>query len=105
MPKLVYLMTVQEAHKEYNSIIDQIRAKYELLDSGECGDIDTPLFKAESCELAHLMAQMSKLCQRLNLPMPKDLHRPPHFKHWRAQNSKFISGRFKVRVWRMQLCS
>ena len=56
MPKPVYLMTVQEAHKEYNSMIDQIRAKYELLDSGKCGDIDTPLFKAESCELAHLMA-------------------------------------------------
>ena len=81
VPKPVYLMTVQEAHKEYNSIIDQIRAKYELLDSGECRDIDTPLFKAESCELAHLMARMSELCQLLNLPMPKDLHRPPHFKH------------------------
>ena len=34
MPKPVFLMTVQEAHKEFNSIIDQIRAKYELLDSG-----------------------------------------------------------------------
>ena len=46
MPKPVYLMTVQEAHKEYNSITDQIRAKYKLLDLGECGEIDTPLFKA-----------------------------------------------------------
>ena len=27
-------MTVQEAHKEYNSLTDQIRAKYEQLDSG-----------------------------------------------------------------------
>ena len=35
MPKPVYLLTVHEAHKEYNSLIDQIRAKYELLDSGE----------------------------------------------------------------------
>ena len=35
MPKPVFLMTVQEAHKEYNSLTDQIRAKYELLDSGE----------------------------------------------------------------------
>ena len=34
MPKPVYLMTVHEAHQEYNSLIDQIRAKYELLDSG-----------------------------------------------------------------------
>ena len=81
MPKLVYLMTVHEAHKEYNSIIDQIRAMYELLYSGECGDIDAPAFKVESCELAHLMAQMSDLCNHLKLPMPKDLHRPPHFKH------------------------
>ena len=35
MPKPVSLMTVHEAHQEYNSLIDQIRAKYELLDSGE----------------------------------------------------------------------
>ena len=34
MPKLVYLLTVQEAHKEYNSLMDQIRAKYEQLDLG-----------------------------------------------------------------------
>ena len=94
MPKPVYLMTVQEAHKEYNSIIDQIRAKYELLDSGECGDIDTPLFKAESCELAHLMARMSDLCKHLKLPVPKDLHKPPHFKHWSGLNSKFHCGSF-----------
>ena len=81
MPKPVYLLTVHEAHKEYNSIIDQIRAKYKLLDSGECGDIDTPLFKAESRELSHLMARISDLCKHLKLPVPKDLHKPPHFKH------------------------
>ena len=28
MPKPVYLLTVHEAHKEYNSLIDQIQAKY-----------------------------------------------------------------------------
>ena len=28
MPKPVFLMTVQEAHKEYNSLTDQIWAKY-----------------------------------------------------------------------------
>ena len=37
MPKPVYLMTVQETHKEYSSLMDQIRAKYEQLDSGEFG--------------------------------------------------------------------
>ena len=53
MPKPVYLLTVHEAHKEYNSLIDQIRAKYELLDSGECGSVGTPAFDAECSELAH----------------------------------------------------
>ena len=81
MPKPVSLMTVHEAHKEYNSLIDQIRAKYELLDSGECGSVGTPAFNAECSELAHLMAHMSELCKHLNLPMPKELHRPLHFKH------------------------
>ena len=81
MPKPVHLMTVQEAHKEFNTLIDQIRAKYELLDSGECGKVGTPAFDAECSELSHLMARMSELCGHLNLPMPKDLHRPPHFKH------------------------
>ena len=103
MPKLVFLMTVQEVHKEYNSLIDQIRAKYELLDSGECESVGTPAFNAECFKLAHLMARMSKLYRHLNLPMPKELHRPLHFKHWRALNSKlFVAG--SVRVWRMQLC-
>ena len=95
MPKPVFLMTVHEAHQEYNSLIDQIRAKYELLDSGECGSVGTPAFNAECSELAHLMARMSELCKHLNLPMPKELHRPPHFKHWSALNSKlFVCGRF-----------
>ena len=95
MPKLVFLMTVQEAHKEYNSLIDQIQAKYELLDSGECGSVGTPAFNAGCSELAHLMACMSKQCRHLNLPIPKELHRPSHFKHWSALNSKlFVCGRF-----------
>ena len=47
MPKPVFLMTVQEAHNEYNSLTDQIRAKYEQLDSGEFGSPGTPAFDAE----------------------------------------------------------
>ena len=35
MPKPVYLLTGQEAHKEYNSLVNQIWAKYEQFDSGE----------------------------------------------------------------------
>ena len=71
---------MNEAHQEYNSLIDQIRAKYELLDSGECGSVGTPAFNAECSEFAQ-MARMSELCKHLNLPMPKELHRPPQFKH------------------------
>ena len=49
MPKPVFLMTVQEAHKEYNSLMDKIRAKYEQLDSGEFGSPGTQAFDAEAC--------------------------------------------------------
>ena len=50
MQKPVFLMTVQEAHKEYNSLTDQTQAKYEQLDSGEFGTVDTPALKVEACE-------------------------------------------------------
>ena len=66
-------MTVQEAHKEYNSLIDQIWAKYKLLDSGECGQLVSQHLMLNP---VNLLAHMSKLCQHLNLPMPKELHRP-----------------------------
>ena len=62
MPKPVFLMTVQEAHKEYNSLTDQIRAKYEQLESGEFGSPGTPAFDAEACELANLLAHVSQHC-------------------------------------------
>ena len=81
MPKPVYLLTVQEAHKEYSSLTNQIRAKYQQLDSGEFGSPGTPAFDAEACELANLLAHVSQICQRLNLPMPKELYRPTFFKH------------------------
>ena len=73
MPKPVSLLTVQEAHKEYSSLTDQISAKYEQLDSGKFGSPGTPTFDAEACELANLLAPVSQLCQRLNLPMPKEI--------------------------------
>ena len=50
MPKQVFLMTVQKAHKEYNSLMDKIRGKYEQLDSGKFGSPGTPAFDAEACE-------------------------------------------------------
>ena len=62
MPKQVYLLTVQEAHKEY-------------------GAVGTPALNAEACELANLPTCVSQLCQKLNLPPPKELYRPMFFKH------------------------
>ena len=81
MPKPVYLLTVQEAHKEYISLVDQIQAKYEQLHSDKFGAVGTPAFHVETSKLANLFAHMSHLCQRLNLPMSKELHRPTFFKH------------------------
>ena len=59
MPKPVYLLTVQEAHNEYNSLTDQIRAKYEQLDSGEFEAVGTPAFNAK---LANLLACVNQFC-------------------------------------------
>ena len=106
MPKPVSFFTVQEAHQEYSSLTDQIRAKYEQLDSGKFGSPGTPAFDAEACELANLLAHVSQLCQRLNLPMPKELYRPTFFKHWRHFSDQNLHRQaVLVRVWRMQLCS
>ena len=59
MPKPVFLITVQEAHKEYNSLTDKIRAKYEQLDSCKLRSPGTPACDAEACELANLLARVS----------------------------------------------
>ena len=93
MPKPVYLLTVQEAHKEYSSLTDQIWAKYEQLDSD--GSVDTPAFKAEASELANLLAHVSQLCQKLNLSPPKELYRPMIFKHCR----RFSVLNYRQAVW------
>ena len=93
MSKPVYLLTVQEAHKEYNSLMDQIQAKYEQLDSGKLGAVGTPAFNTEACELANLLARVSQLCQKPNLPPPKELYRPTFFKHWRHLQIKICTGR------------
>ena len=81
MSKPVFLMTVQEAHKEYNSLTDQIRAKYEQFYSGEYGVVGTLAFNTEACELANLLACVSQLCQKLNLLPPKELYRSIFFEH------------------------
>ena len=72
MPKPDYLLTLQEA---YNSLTDQIGAKYEQSDSGEFGAVGIPAFNAEAWELVNLLAYVSQLCRRLNLPTAKELYR------------------------------
>ena len=95
MPKPVYLLTVQEVYKEYKSLTDLIWAKYEQLDSGEYGGVGTPAFNAEACELANLLACVSQLCQKLNLPPPKESYRSTFFKHCRY----FLVLNYRQAVW------
>ena len=94
MLKPVYLLTVHKAHKEYNFLTDQIWAKYEQLDSGEYGVVGTAAFNAEGYELANLLAHVSQLCQKLNLPPPKELYRPTFFKHPRCFWIKITGKQF-----------
>ena len=35
----------------------------------------------EACKLANLLAHVSQLCQKLNLPTPMELYRPTFFMH------------------------
>ena len=72
-------LTVEEAHKEFNSLVDRIAAKYEQLDNGKFGAVGTLVFYAKSAELASLFAHVSQLCARLL--MSAQLHRLPLFKH------------------------
>ena len=81
MLKPVFLMIVQEAHKEYNSLTDQIWAKYEQLDSGEYGTVGTQHLMLKPVNWFNLLACVSQLCQKLNLLTPKELYRPMFFKH------------------------
>ena len=89
MPKPVYLLTVQEAHKEYNSLTDQIQAKYEQLDSGKYGAVGTPAFNAEASELANLLAHVSQLCQKLNLLLQRNYIGP---------RSSSIEDTFRIKI-------
>ena len=81
MQKPVYFLTVQDPHKEYNSLTDQIQAKYDQLGSGEYGAVGTPSFNAQACELSNLLARVNQLCQKLKLLTPQELYRPTFFKH------------------------
>ena len=67
-------LTIGQAHKEYNSLVDKIVAKYQQLDSGKSVAVGTPGFNTKSAELASLFAHMSQLCSRLHLPIPTQLH-------------------------------
>ena len=74
---------------------NQIRAKYEQLDSGKYGAVGTPAFNAEACELTNLLVHVNQLCQKLNLSHPKELYWPTFFKHWRC----FLVLNYRQAVW------
>ena len=82
-------LTVDEAHTEFSKLIDQITAINEKLKLGEFGEATSAPFIIKVQELASLFARISQLCQRLNIPMPKQLWRMPYFKHW--------SGNFRTK--------
>ena len=74
-------LAVEEAHREFDSLVEKIVAKCEQLDSGEFWIVGAPAFNAQSAKLASLFACKSQLWARLNLPMPTQFHRLPYFKH------------------------
>ena len=74
-------LTVDEAQAEFSKLIDQITAIDEKLKLGEFGEATSAPFIAKVQELASLFAHISQLCQRLNIPMPKQLWWMPYFKH------------------------
>ena len=63
-------LTVEEAHKEFNSLADKIAAKYEQLDSSEFGAVGTLTFNAKSAKYLESMLKWNKLfnttCQGFN---------------------------------------
>ena len=75
-------LTLDEAHAEFGKLMDAIAVKYEELLSGEFGEVTSDKFTAKVQELSPLYAWMSELCKRFNLLWPKNLWRPPYFKHW-----------------------
>ena len=96
----VHHFTVGQAHKEFNSLMDKISAKFEQLDSGELVAVNTQMLNVKSAKLAILFTCMSQMCQWLNLPIPAHLHRPPFFKHWRTYFwSKFLWQAAKLSGW------
>ena len=101
-------LTVEQSHKEFNSLADKIAAKYEQINTSEFEAVSISAFNAKSAKLASLFTYMSQLCQRLNLSMPAQPHRLPFFKHFSEHfsdlNCTVCRQAVLVRVWKMQLC-
>ena len=81
MPTPMNVLTIEQAHKEFNSLVDYILAKFKQLDSSEFEVVGTPAFNAKSVKLLRLFAHMNQLHQRLSLAMSTYLYRLPFFKH------------------------
>ena len=81
MATLVSNLTVGEAHHEFGTLIDRIAGKNEELMSGRYSEAGSPDFIAKVQELAPLYAHLCQLCKKLKVLWPKELWRPPFFKH------------------------
>ena len=81
---------VEQDHKEFNCLADEIAVKYEQLDSWEFGTVCT-LASMPSLPNWHVSFLIWANYVTLNLPMPIQLRGYHFFKYWRALfRSKFI---------------
>ena len=80
---------MQEAHKEYNYLMDQIWAKYEQLDSGEFWAVGSPAINAEAYEWANLLAHVSQLCQNWTDHLQRNFTGP---------HSSSIENTFRIKI-------
>ena len=58
MSTSVNQLTVEQAHNEFNSLVHEIAAISEQLDSSRFGPVGTPILNTKSAELASLFAQL-----------------------------------------------
>ena len=105
MPKPVYLLTVQEAHKEYNSLTDQIQAKYNQLDSGEYGAVGISAVNAKACELAKSTCSCEPTLPETEPANSKGIIQAHILQILETLFGSKLQAGSLVRVRRMQLCS
>ena len=89
MRKPVFLMTVKEAHKEHNSLTDQIRAKYEQLDSAEFGSPGTPAFDVKPVRWLIYLLVWANFTQNWTCRLQRN---------YTGQHSPSIEDTFRIKI-------